>query len=573
MIVNKMNADDIWSRLESSELRKSLDSESLKIIEPLLANKDSSNLALKDDKLKLGKIYSYVEYEKLFKTNFRKKLFNYFYDDELFELRRLLEIKTRKREEIIQALVAIKWSSNERAKIISNFIGVPSWILDLHQDNISSTPEKSIPWHLKYQTISEQNFDKREIQSNLAERKTFKRLKSYQNIVYSDAMEKLSPNNSRIILNMPTGTGKTRTCMELVSAFLRENPNKSVVWLADKVELIDQACLEFHDTWEYLGDRKIPIRRWVKASPIGDEGKSEFICATFGTLLSRGDGLKKINIGMVVIDEAHKAVAEKWKEKMETTVIQPRNSTRVVGLTATPQRATDKESEELVEFFHNNRITIKEQGGRNLMDWLEENEYLSMANNESIKAEVEMELTDKERKKLEDIDSDYSLTFLIKLASKFLFNVEITKKLRALLEENPKHRILYFGTTVHQSRMIMSWLRINGYTAFHIDANTDPNVRKAAIEAFRNGRLQVLCNWGVLTTGFDAPLTDVVVIARPTSSAVTYHQMVGRGLRGPRLGGSPKCKIIDVDFNLSNHGTKRKHLYKYYRELWSAGND
>ena len=236
-------------------------------------------------------------------------------------------------------------------------------------------------------------------------------------------------------------------------------------------------------------------------------------------------------------------------------------------------RRNDKESEELVEFFHSNRLTIKEQGDKNLMDWLEENEYLSIADDESIKAEVEMELTDRERKKLEDIDSDYSLGFLIKLASKFKFNTVITKKLRSLLEEDPKHRILYFGTTVHQSRMIMCWLRINGFTAFHIDANTDPNVRKAAIEAFRSGKLQVLCNWGVLTTGFDAPLTDVVVIARPTSSAVTYHQMVGRGLRGPKLGGSTKCKIVDVDFNLSNHGTKRRHLYKFYRELWSAEND
>jgi len=568
-----MNADDIWSRINSSELRKSLDSESLRIIEPLLFNRESAALPLKDDRTRLGQIYSYVEYEKLFKKQFRKKLFDYFYDEELFELRKLLDIRTRNREEIIQALVEIKWSSNERAKVISEFIGVPSWILDLHEENLSPTPDDSIPWHLKYKVINENEFDEDVIQSNLAERRSFKRLKSYQNRVYADAMDKLSSNNSRVMLNMPTGTGKTRTCMEIVSSFLRENPNKSVVWLADKVELIDQACLEFHDTWEYLGDRTIPIRRWVKDSPIGNEGKSEFICATFGTLLSRGDGLKNINIGMVVVDEAHKAVAKKWKEKMKNTVIQMRNSTRVVGLTATPQRSNDKESEELVEFFHSNRLTIKEQGDKNLMDWLEENEFLSIADDESIKAEVEMELTDRERKKLEDIDSDYSLGFLIKLASKFKFNTVITKKLRSLLEEDPKHRILYFGTTVHQSKMIMCWLRINGFTAFHIDADTDPNVRKAAIEAFRSGKLQVLCNWGVLTTGFDAPLTDVVVIARPTSSAVTYHQMVGRGLRGPKLGGSAKCKIVDVDFNLSNHGTKRRHLYKFYRELWSLEND
>ena len=121
--------------------------------------------------------------------------------------------------------------------------------------------------------------------------------------------------------------------------------------------------------------------------------------------------------------------------------------------------------------------------------------------------------------------------------------------------------------------MIMSWLRMNDYTSFHIDGSTDPRMRRSGIEAFRNGKLQVLCNYGVLTTGFDAPKTDVVVIARPTSSAVTYHQMVGRGLRGPKLGGTSRCTIVDVDFNVQNHGSRRRQLYQYYRDLWSEDDD
>ncbi len=120
---------------------------------------------------------------------------------------------------------------------------------------------------------------------------------------------------------------------------------------------------------------------------------------------------------------------------------------------------------------------------------------------------------------------------------------------------------------------MMCWLRMNGYTAFHLDGSTDSRIRKSAIDAFRNGKLQVLCNYGVLTTGFDAPKTDVVIIARPTSSAVTYHQMVGRGLRGPKLGGTQKCIIVDVDFNVENHGSRRRQLYSYYRDLWSEKDD
>ncbi len=70
--------------------------------------------------------------------------------------------------------------------------------------------------------------------------------------------------------------------------------------------------------------------------------------------------------------------------------------------------------------------------------------------------------------------------------------------------------------------------------------------RVAAIERFRSGEVRFLCNVGVLTTGFDAPATDVVCVARPTTSIALYEQMIGRGLRGPLNGGTKSCRVIDV---------------------------
>lgn len=567
-----LSGADVWSRIGDTVLRNSLDGESLQIIEPLLPNIHQIPLPLSEDTQRMGKIYSYLNSEKLFSPKFRKDLFGFLYDRELLDLAGSLGLEEFKRDEIIAALMKIPWGANKDAMVISEFIGVLPWVLELHGESVSLPPEESVPWPCKFDILNRSD-DETEHVKQLSGRTPFKRLKSYQNRVYSEAMDMLAKNNARVVLNMPTGTGKTRTCMEIVSAYLCENPTKSVVWLADKVELIDQACLEFHDTWEYLGNRIVPIRRWVRDSPIGDEGSSEFICATFQTLLSRGDGLTNVNIGLVVIDEAHMAIAEKWKEKMERTVIQMRNSTRVIGLTATPQRTAAGESEKLVEWFQNNRLTIKEQGSTNLMDWLEQHLYLSLANVDTITAEVEIELSPRERKILDEVDGDYTPSFLKKLATKVKFNSAITHKLKQLIDEDPKRKILYFGTTVQQSKMIMSWLRMNGYTAFHLDGSTDPRMRRSGIEAFRNGKLQVLCNYGVLTTGFDAPMIDAVVIARPTSSAVTYHQMVGRGLRGPKLGGTSHCTIVDVDFNVQNHGSRRRQLYSFYRDLWSGDDD
>ena len=92
-------------------------------------------------------------------------------------------------------------------------------------------------------------------------------------------------------------------------------------------------------------------------------------------------------------------------------------------------------------------------------------------------------------------------------------------------------------------------------------------VTKQIIDEFRAGNLTMLCNYGVLTTGFDAPKIENVVIARPTTSAVLYEQMIGRGTRGPLNGGTPHCLIIDVKDNIENFGEQM--AYTRYLEYWN----
>ena len=113
------------------------------------------------------------------------------------------------------------------------------------------------------------------------------------------------------------------------------------------------------------------------------------------------------------------------------------------------------------------------------MDWLEQNQYLSLANVDTITAEVEMELSDRERAILQQVDGDYSSGFLTRLASKVKFNSAITEKLKELIDGNPERRILYFGTTVQQSKMIMSWWMNRTYSIPRCDSSTDPRMRRS----------------------------------------------------------------------------------------------
>jgi len=103
-------------------------------------------------------------------------------------------------------------------------------------------------------------------------------------------------------------------------------------------------------------------------------------------------------------------------------------------------------------------------------------------------------------------------------------------------------------------------------TAAVIIGETRRATRRHLIDEFRAGRVQVLCNYGVLTTGFDAPKVRAVVIARPTTSVVLYEQMIGRGMRGPLNGGTEMCTVIDLADNISRF--EGQMAYARMRDVW-----
>jgi superfamily II DNA or RNA helicase len=109
-------------------------------------------------------------------------------------------------------------------------------------------------------------------------------------------------------------------------------------------------------------------------------------------------------------------------------------------------------------------------------------------------------------------------------------------------------------------------LRQEGIASAFVSGKTRDVTRRRIVDEFKNGAVRVLCNCEVLTTGFDAPKVTHVVMARPTVSQVLYEQMVGRGLRGPRFGGTDTCVIIDCE---DNYRADRPVLgYKRFRQVW-----
>ena len=92
----------------------------------------------------------------------------------------------------------------------------------------------------------------------------------------------------------------------------------------------------------------------------------------------------------------------------------------------------------------------------------------------------------------------------------------------------------------------------------YVVGEMDRQDRLNAIKQFRSGELEVLCNYGVLTTGYDSPNIDCVIIARPTLSQLLYTQMIGRGLRGKKSGGTENCLVIDIRDDIQQYNTVEK---------------
>ena len=127
---------------------------------------------------------------------------------------------------------------------------------------------------------------------------------------------------------------------------------------------------------------------------------------------------------------------------------------------------------------------------------------------------------------------------------------------------------LVFASSIEHSRALCAAFRAAGYDAEHVDGTTPPDARAAILARLDAGVTQIVCNYGVLTAGFDCPRVSCVVVARPTASKALWIQMAGRGLRLCPEIGKIDCVIID------HGGNARRHRNLDFRHTYSlAGRD
>jgi DNA repair protein RadD len=274
-----------------------------------------------------------------------------------------------------------------------------------------------------------------------------------------------------------------------------------------------------------------------------------------------------------VIDEAHRAAAPTY-QNIITSFGKAQHEPAIVGLTATPFRHEYAANDpiagtlELRELF---RTIIEpiDVLGEDPRAALQERGYLAQPVFDVIKSDVRLRAP--EGIDLENITADTieKIDHALKLrADKPDRRLVVLDRIVQMCSD-PAALVIYFGPTVQDAECMAFLLRQQGVEAAFVSGETRDVSRRKIIGDFKAGRTQVLCNCEVLTTGFDAPRVTHVVMARPTVSQVLYEQMVGRGLRGPRFGGTATCQIIDLE---DNYRSDRPELgYKRFRAFWSGG--
>lgn len=396
---------------------------------------------------------------------------------------------------------------------------------------------------------------------------------------------KQEEEKTRCMISLPTGGGKTRVAVEAFLYWMqaRFEEEKYLLWIAQSEELCEQCISCVEQMWksrEFILPLKI-YRYFSKYNFSLEELQGGVVVASINKIYYRIESEDPVilnilkNTGAMIIDEAHRASTKMYDMLFEKAKYLTNDRLfSVCGLSATPGRNTvisENEVDKLVNRFQMNLITPtfkdNDEYKENPLNYFKVNKYLAKVNHIVFRSNIEYSLTEKELNELEE-KGEYAQSFLKTLADDIKRNTMIIRRLNKIRKGKPT---LVYACTVGHAKFLATMLNIMGRKSAFIDSNTNKLERRIIIKQFTEGTIEFLFNYGVLTTGFDAPKTRNIVICRPINSNILYEQIVGRGIRGTKFGGTEECDVIDFSDNIHNLG--KQQAFMRFKHYWDKEND
>ncbi len=348
-------------------------------------------------------------------------------------------------------------------------------------------------------------------------------LRDYQQTCIEKVIQAYQENKQgRSLLVLPTGSGKTIVFSQIIHKL-----NVNTIILAHRDELLNQAADKY---------------RMVKPDAIiGKVGSGfheyggELTVASVATV-SRPEHLKRlkaIGYGLIVVDETHHLMADGYQKVLEALP-----DAFVLGVTATPDRLDKKSIEDILG---------KPVYEASIIDMIRDG-YLCDVKAVAIKTETDLSDLHTEM-------GDYKVSELETAVDTPERNKRIVD---AYVEHAENRRAATFCVTVAHAENLASTFSLAGVPAGVICGETPLDERKQIYKAFYSGEIKVLTTVNVLSEGWDEPLCDCIIMARPTQSRGLFVQAIGRGLR--LAPAKQNCIILDITDNCLKHRLEPQNL-------------
>lgn len=357
--------------------------------------------------------------------------------------------------------------------------------------------------------------------TEIAEGDEGKDLYPFQNEAIGKISEKLNllEDNHNILFQLPTGGGKTVIFSEISRRYIKAS-GKKVLILTHRIEL----CKQTSNMLTEFGVKNKIINSKVKE--VSDNNDYQCFVAMVETLNNRLQDEKVTinNIGLVIIDEAHYNSFRKLFKYFEEV--------NILGVTATPLSSSIKlpMNENYQELVIGESISSLVKKG-----------YLAKATTYSYNVHLDSLKV--------GINGDYTVKSSEQLYGNYMMQ---EKLLRAYEEKSQGKKTLIFNNGISTSYGVYDTFKAAGYDIRHLDHHAAEQERRDILKWFKETPDAILTSVGILTTGFDEPTVETIILNRATRSLALYHQMIGRGSR--ILPNKKTFTVIDLGNNLHRFG-------------------
>jgi superfamily II DNA or RNA helicase len=337
----------------------------------------------------------------------------------------------------------------------------------------------------------------------------------HQQAALTKTLDSISSGRRTGLWVLPTGTGKTRTFVALAGQMAV--PTLVVV---HREELLRQAVETFNALLPGVAVGTLPGDGWQDA---------RIVVATVQSLHRKLDRFPPERFGLVVIDEAHHAVAGMWAKLID--YFRPQF---LLGCTATPERLDGRPLE---VWFGQPLYTY---GLRQAI----EDGYLVPIRQRSVQTDVDLDTI--RASSTGDLNKK-------DLARAVMTRARTEAVVQAFLNHAADLPTLVFAVSLEHAEQLRHAFERAGVRAAAVTGEMKTEYRREVLEDFRRGEYRVLISYEVLTEGYDERSVSCIIMARPTKSRVLYQQCVGRGLRIFPEGGKRDCLVIDIRDRCTRH--------------------